>query len=88
MRRCVPEAAVSRCSDMRVQKPGLLDHLVGEREKLIRNGHTKLLRGLDVDDQVEFGRLHDRQVAGPFSLEYPTDVYPDELPSLQSARVA
>ena len=26
----VPEAAVSRCSNIRLQKPDLLDHLVGQ----------------------------------------------------------
>jgi len=33
IRRGVPKAAVSRCSNTSVQKPDLLDHLVGAREQ-------------------------------------------------------
>jgi hypothetical protein len=32
------------------------------------------LRGLEIDDRVEFGGLHDRQVGGPFALEDSADV--------------
>jgi hypothetical protein len=41
IRRRVPRAAVSRCSNMRVQKPDLLDHLVGGGKQSWRHGETK-----------------------------------------------
>jgi hypothetical protein len=48
-RRSVPEAAVSRCSNVCVQKPELLDHLVGTDLQHLRHGQTKRLGGLEVD---------------------------------------
>jgi hypothetical protein len=35
-----------------------LDHLVGEREQLVRHGKAECLGGLDIDDEVKLGRLH------------------------------
>src|SRR5262249_45749467 len=47
----VPKAAVSRCSNTSVQKPDLLDHLVGAQQKRLRDGqpvHSILVaRGRD-----------------------------------------
>src|SRR5215468_9276204 len=37
------------------------DHLVGKRQKLVGNLEAKRLRGLEVNHQLELGRLHDRQ---------------------------
>jgi hypothetical protein len=42
----------------------LLDHLVGACEQRGRDGEAERLRGLDIDDKLEFGRLFDRQIAG------------------------
>src|SRR5215208_5398214 len=56
-----PIADVSRCS-----KNPLLDHLVGAAEQRDREGEAMRLRGLD---QLELGRLHDRQVGRLYSLE-------------------
>src|SRR6516165_5965136 len=39
-----------------------LDHLVGEREHRRRNVEAERLRGLEIDDQLEFSRLDDRQI--------------------------
>jgi hypothetical protein len=39
------------------QRPGLLDHLVGEREQLVRHFKAERLRGLEVDHQFELRRL-------------------------------
>src|SRR5271165_3529782 len=40
----------------------LLDHLIGKRQKIVRDFEAESLRGLDVDGQLELGRLHDRQI--------------------------
>ena len=41
----------------------LFDDIVGERDELIRNGEAKHLGSLEVDDQIEFGRLLERYVS-------------------------
>jgi hypothetical protein len=35
----------------------LFDHLVGEREHLVWNLEAERLRGLEIDDELELGRL-------------------------------
>jgi hypothetical protein len=37
------------------------DHLVGEREQLVRNLQAEPLRRLEIDDDLEFGGQHDRE---------------------------
>jgi hypothetical protein len=54
-----PGADLSRCSKQSVQKPGLLDHLVGAAKQRNRKGDTERPSGLQVDDQLDFGRLLD-----------------------------
>ena len=39
------------------------DHLVGERDQFVRDLKSELLRSLQVDRQLEFGRLLNRNVA-------------------------
>ena len=46
-----------------------LDHLVGGDEQLIGHGEAEHPGGLVVDDQLELGRLHNRQVCGLGALE-------------------
>ena len=41
-----------------------LDHLVGKREQIMRDSKPKCLGCLEVDDEIEFGRLFHRNVAG------------------------
>src|ERR1700722_17690399 len=43
---------------------GLFDHLVGERLYFIGNGEAEGFSGFQVYDEVEFGRLLDRDLAG------------------------
>ena len=50
------------------------DDLVGTGEDRRRHGETKRLSGLEIDDQLEFGRLLHRQIGGLLALEYPSRV--------------
>jgi hypothetical protein len=43
---------------------GLLDHIVRDGEHARRHVDAECPRRLKVDDELEFGRLHDRQVGG------------------------
>jgi hypothetical protein len=41
---------------------GLFDHFVCKRDQIRRHREAKVLRGLAIDDELEFGRLLDRQI--------------------------
>src|SRR5262245_58898947 len=45
------------------------DHLVGANKQSSRHSEAERLRGLEVDDQLDFGGLLDRQVRGFLALE-------------------
>ena len=47
----------------------LFDHLVGAREQRRRHGEAEFFRGLEIDHQLKFGRLLDRQFPRLGSLE-------------------
>src|SRR6266446_9858263 len=47
----------------------LFDHLVGADEERGRNCEAERLGGFQVDRHLKFGRLHDRQIGGLFTLE-------------------
>ena len=51
------------------KKPKLLDHLVGDGEQLVGHRQAKRLGGFEVDDHLELGRLHDRQITRLGALE-------------------
>jgi hypothetical protein len=62
--RVVPEATSAR----------LFDHLVDAGEQRRRHGQAKRLRGLEIDDQIEFGRLLDWNILRPCATQYPVNV--------------
>ena len=55
----------TRCS----KKKLLFDHLVGNGKDARRNGEAEGFGGLEIDDELEPGRLHDRQVGRLFTFE-------------------
>src|SRR5258708_4592938 len=50
------------------------DHLVGAAEQRERDDEAEGFRGLEVDDQLDFRRLLDRQVGWLLALENPADI--------------
>ena len=63
----------------------LLDDLVGAGEDRWRHGETERVRGLQIDDQLEPGRLLHRQIGGLGSLKYPSGVNGDLTPCADEA---
>src|SRR5262245_19016898 len=55
-------------------RPSSFDHLVGTLEQRGRNFEAKCILGLEIDHKLELGRLLDRQVTGPFTLEDAIDI--------------
>ena len=53
---------------------GLFDHLVGGREQRLWYSHTERLRGLEIDNQFEFGRRLYGQFRRLLALEDAIDV--------------
>src|SRR5713101_2339795 len=51
------------------QTASLFDHLVGNGEHARWNGEAERLGGLEVDNEFEFGRLHDRHIGGLFAFD-------------------
>src|ERR1700686_3515763 len=52
----------------------LLDHLVGEREEGGRDGNAEHLGSVEINDELEFGCLHNREVARALPLENATGI--------------
>ena len=67
-RRERPRAAAPPSSVMN-SRVASFDHLVGGDEQRRRHGEAEHLGGLAIDDELELGRLHDRQVGGLRALE-------------------
>src|SRR6266700_1963903 len=55
-------------------RPASLDHLVDAEQKRLRHGDAKRFGSLEVDDQLEFGRLLHRQFTRASAFKYPINV--------------
>jgi hypothetical protein len=69
----VPEAAVSN----RSKRVALFDHLVGERQQFVGHFKAERLRGSEIDHEVKFGGLLDRQVRWLLAFENTANVIPN-----------
>jgi hypothetical protein len=52
----------------------LFDNLIGAGEKRLRHGEAERLGGLEIDDQLECGRLLDRKIGRLLAPQYPSGV--------------
>ena len=51
-----------------------LDHLIRAKQQPLRNGEAERVRSLQIDHELEFGWLLDRQVTGIRALEDSIDI--------------
>ena len=65
---------MSRCSNLRVPKPDLLDDLVGGHLHDQRHREAERLRRFEIDDEFDLGRLHHGKVGGLLTLEDAIDI--------------
>jgi hypothetical protein len=63
----------------------LFDHLVGKRELRRRHGEAERLGGLEVEYELKFGGLHDRQIGRLLALENPSDIDSDLVVGIRNA---
>ena len=61
---------------MQRSKKPLFNHLIGGNQKRLWHGQAERFRGVQVDDELKFGRLHNRQVGGLLALENPSHIDP------------
>jgi hypothetical protein len=52
----------------------LFDHLVGDRQQIVRNFNAERSRGLKVDHELELRHLQNRQVSRLLAFEDATDI--------------
>ena len=57
------------------QEAALLNYFVGEREQFIGDRQAERLRGFDIDDKLELGRLFNRQIGRVCPSRYPINVF-------------
>jgi len=67
----VPKADILHCG----RNWHLFDHLVGGGKQRRRDGQTKRLRSLEIDHQLVFGRLLNRQLTRLSAFEDAVDVF-------------
>src|SRR6516165_1772945 len=59
----------------------LLDHLIGGRQQRFRDGEAEGLGGFEIDDELELGRLLDRQGICLFAAENAAGITAEEVVS-------
>ena len=59
---------------MQRQQKSLFDQLVGSDDQQLRDLQAECLRGREIDDQIELGRLFDRDVGRLGPAQYFVDV--------------
>jgi hypothetical protein len=69
----------------RVRKAELFDHLVGARDQRRRHVEAERPGGLEVDNQLELGRLHDRQFRRSRPFENSASTATGETPRVRDA---
>src|SRR5262245_12878958 len=63
----------------------LFDHLVGDSEQPWRQAEAECLGGVEIDHELELGRLHDRQVRRLRALEDAANIDTSQAISLGDA---
>src|SRR5262245_33808601 len=71
-RTCALQQGMSALGQKRTSR--LLDHLIGCGEQRLRNGQTKRLCGLEIDNQLILGRCLHRHVGWLLALEDAIDI--------------
>src|SRR5262245_48765270 len=72
-RTCAVQLGMSAMGQKRTSR-SLFDHLVGAILHRLRDGNAERLRGLEVEEQLDFACLLHRQVGGFLALENTTNV--------------
>jgi hypothetical protein len=71
----LPDTFIAKSADstglkmIRITRAGSFEYLVGEGHQIVREFHPERLGCLEVDHELELGRLHDRQISGLGALQ-------------------
>ena len=68
------------------QVASLFNHVIGASKQCRWHLETERLGSLEVDDEVEIGRLQDRKISWPGALENLSSVIADLATSVRNAR--
>src|SRR5215467_14299715 len=81
--RAVPDTFSAKSADStglkmrRITRAASFDDLVGDCEQLVGDGEPECLGGLEIDHELELGRLYHRQVSNLCPLQNPAGVDTD-----------